>query len=107
MATTDAEALLVRHVRAGDASAWRQLIERYEGRLLAFVESRLRDRAAELVRAEVHIKTWQAFWETDIAKHSAIDAAKKLDMTVGAVRVAKCRVLARLNATILSLENTQ
>ena len=46
MATTDAEALLVRQVRAGDASAWRQLIERYEGRLLAFVDSRLRDRAA-------------------------------------------------------------
>ncbi|MGE5755620.1 MAG: RNA polymerase sigma factor, partial [Planctomycetaceae bacterium] len=46
MATTDAEALLVRQVRAGAASAWRQLIERYEGRLLAFVDSRLRDRAA-------------------------------------------------------------
>src|SRR5438309_5679339 len=46
MATTDAEALLVRQVRAGDASAWRLLIERYEGRLLAFVDSRLRDRAA-------------------------------------------------------------
>ncbi|MHC5544070.1 hypothetical protein ACYOEI_38075, partial [Singulisphaera rosea] len=28
MATTDAEALLVRQVRAGDALAWRQLIER-------------------------------------------------------------------------------
>jgi RNA polymerase sigma-70 factor (ECF subfamily) len=46
MPTTDAEALLVRQVRAGDARAWRQLIERYEGRLLAFVDSRLRDRAA-------------------------------------------------------------
>lgn len=46
MATTDAEALLVRQVRGGDAQAWRQLIERYEGRLLAFVDSRLRDRAA-------------------------------------------------------------
>ncbi len=46
MATTDAESLLVRQVRAGDASAWRQLIERYEGRLLAFVDSRLHDRAA-------------------------------------------------------------
>ncbi len=46
MPTTDAEALLVRQVRAGDAQAWRQLIERYEGRLLAFVDSRLRDRAA-------------------------------------------------------------
>src|SRR5512135_2214411 len=46
MATTDTDVLLVRQVRAGDASAWRQLIERYEGRLLAFVDSRLRDRAA-------------------------------------------------------------
>jgi RNA polymerase sigma-70 factor, ECF subfamily len=46
MATSDAEVLLVGQVRAGDALAWRQLIERYEGRLLAFVDSRLRDRAA-------------------------------------------------------------
>jgi len=46
MATTDAEALLVRQIRSGDAQAWRQLIEKYEGRLRAFVDSRLRDRAA-------------------------------------------------------------
>ena len=46
MAMTDTDALLVRQVRAGDAEAWRQLIERFEGRLLAFVDSRLRDRAA-------------------------------------------------------------
>src|SRR6476660_953096 len=46
MATTDTDALLVRHVRAGNAEAWHQLIERFEGRLLAFVDSRLRDRAA-------------------------------------------------------------
>jgi RNA polymerase sigma-70 factor, ECF subfamily len=44
--TTDAEKLLIRQVRAGDAQAWRQLIERFEGRLLAFVDSRLHDRAA-------------------------------------------------------------
>ena len=46
MAATETDALLVRQVRAGDAEAWRQLIERFEGRLLAFVDSRLRDRAA-------------------------------------------------------------
>src|ERR1700759_1457509 len=46
MATTETDALLVRQGRAGDALAWRQLIERFEGRLLAFVDSRLRDRAA-------------------------------------------------------------
>jgi RNA polymerase sigma-70 factor (ECF subfamily) len=37
---------LIQQVRSGDAPAWRLLIERYEGRLLAFVDSRLRDRAA-------------------------------------------------------------
>ncbi len=46
MATSDAETLLIGQVRSGDAPAWRLLIERYEGRLLAFVDSRLRDRAA-------------------------------------------------------------
>jgi RNA polymerase sigma-70 factor, ECF subfamily len=46
MAATETDTLLVRQVRAGDALAWRQLIERFEGRLLAFVDSRLRDRAA-------------------------------------------------------------
>ena len=46
MPTSDAEKLLIRQVRAGDAQAWRQLIERYEGRLLAFVDSRLHDRSA-------------------------------------------------------------
>ena len=46
MATTDAEKLLIRQVRAGDPQAWRQLIERFEGRLVAFVDSRIHDRAA-------------------------------------------------------------
>src|SRR4051812_40074428 len=46
MATTDAEKLLIRQVRGGDAQAWHRLIERYEGRLLAFVDSRIHDRAA-------------------------------------------------------------
>jgi RNA polymerase sigma-70 factor (ECF subfamily) len=46
MATTDAEKLLIRQVRASDARAWQELIERYEGRLLAFADSRLHDRAA-------------------------------------------------------------
>jgi RNA polymerase sigma-70 factor (ECF subfamily) len=46
MPTTEAERLLIRQVRAGDERAWHQLIERFEGRLLAFVDSRLHDRAA-------------------------------------------------------------
>lgn len=46
MATNEAEKLLIQQVRSGDERAWSQLIERFEGRLRAFVESRLRDRAA-------------------------------------------------------------
>src|SRR3954447_12586088 len=46
MPTTDADRLLIRQVRSGDKRAWEQLIERYEGRLLAFVDSRIHDRAA-------------------------------------------------------------
>lgn len=46
MATTEAERLLIQQVRAGDERSWQQLIERYEGRLIAFVDSRLHDRAA-------------------------------------------------------------
>jgi RNA polymerase sigma factor (sigma-70 family) len=61
-------------------------------------------RAAEQVRAEVHEETWQAFWETAVAGTSPADAAKKLGMTQGAVRVAKCRVLARLRTAVTEQE---
>ncbi len=39
------EKLLVDSIRGGDTNAWQQLIDRYEGRLLAFVGSRLVDRS--------------------------------------------------------------
>lgn len=41
MTTPDADSLLVERIRRGEGEAWNDLIERYEGRLLAFVESRL------------------------------------------------------------------
>ncbi len=40
-----AEGYLVERIRAGDADAWQALIDRYEGRLLAYTDSRLRNRA--------------------------------------------------------------
>jgi RNA polymerase sigma-70 factor (ECF subfamily) len=42
----DSDRLLVQQIRQGDARAWEDLIARYEGRLLAFVDRRLRDRPA-------------------------------------------------------------
>lgn len=46
MAETSPDLLLVEQIRAGKPEAWNSLIEQYEGRLLSFVESRLRKRAA-------------------------------------------------------------
>jgi RNA polymerase sigma-70 factor, ECF subfamily len=42
---SNADSLLIRRIRQGDADAWSELIDRYEGRLLAYVESRIRDRS--------------------------------------------------------------
>ncbi|MEX1094608.1 MAG: sigma-70 family RNA polymerase sigma factor [Planctomycetales bacterium] len=46
MTADEAERLLVERIRRGDAGAWEECIARFEGRLLAYVDSRLRDRAA-------------------------------------------------------------
>src|ERR671936_1377556 len=43
---SDSDRLLIQQIRQGDPRAWETLISRYEGRLLAFVQRRLRDRAA-------------------------------------------------------------
>ena len=42
---SESDRLLVQQIRQGNSQAWEHLIARYEGRLLAFVERRLRDRA--------------------------------------------------------------
>ncbi|MDA7950642.1 MAG: sigma-70 family RNA polymerase sigma factor [Pirellulaceae bacterium] len=42
---SEVEKLLIERIRQSDAAAWRDLIARYEGRLLAFAESRVGNRA--------------------------------------------------------------
>jgi RNA polymerase sigma-70 factor (ECF subfamily) len=41
---SQSDSLLIRRIRQGDADAWNELIAQFEGRLLAFVESRTRNR---------------------------------------------------------------
>jgi RNA polymerase sigma-70 factor, ECF subfamily len=43
---SESDSLLIDRIRGGEADAWNELIGRFEGRLLAFVETRLRDRSA-------------------------------------------------------------
>jgi RNA polymerase sigma-70 factor (ECF subfamily) len=43
--SSEADAYLVERIREGDADAWQALIDRYEGRLMAYTDSRIRNRA--------------------------------------------------------------
>src|SRR6266404_7119176 len=44
--SSESDRILVQQIRQGEARAWEHLIARYEGRLLAFVHRRLRDRSS-------------------------------------------------------------
>ncbi len=44
--SSEIDSLLITRIRSGDSDAWSDLIKRYEGRLLAFVDSRLSNRSA-------------------------------------------------------------
>lgn len=52
--------------------------------------------ALALIQAEFEDKTWQAFWLTTVDERSPADVAEELNMTPGAVRQAKYKVLRRL-----------
>ena len=56
--------------------------------------------AAEQVRDQVQQSSWQAFWMTAVQGEPAGQVAQRLAMSVGAVYVARCRVLARIKAVI-------
>jgi RNA polymerase sigma-70 factor, ECF subfamily len=45
-ASSQSDILLIERVRAGQSDAWQAVIDRFEGRLLSFVEHRARNRAA-------------------------------------------------------------
>jgi hypothetical protein len=60
--------------------------------------------ASERVRGEVRPQTWQAFWEVAVSGTSVAETAIKLEMTAGAVRVAKCRIIARLREVVAEME---
>jgi len=46
MTASSSEQHLIDRIRTGNSDAWQELIDRFEGRLLAFVNSRLRNRPA-------------------------------------------------------------
>ncbi len=60
--------------------------------------------AAKQVRDQVQHQSWQAFWMTAVQGEPAGRVAQRLKMSVGAVYVARCRVLARIRAVIAEAE---
>lgn len=63
-------------------------------------EQRVFDWACEKVRPEFEPNTWQAFWRTAVDQEKASGVATGLSISIGAVYIAKSRVIKRLQATI-------
>jgi RNA polymerase sigma-70 factor (ECF subfamily) len=60
--------------------------------------------AAEQVRSEFRESTWKAFWLTAVEGKDPSTTAEAVGISVGAVYIAKSRVMARLRAVIEEVE---
>ena len=67
-------------------------------------EQRIFHWAADQIRPEFQERSWQAFWQTAVAGEPTKQVAATLSMSLGAVYVAKSRVLARLKEQIEQIE---
>lgn len=89
MAASEADRQLVGRIRNGEADAWQQCIDLYEGRLLAFARTRLQDRSvAEDIVQETFMGFLKALpnyddrtplesWLFSIAAHKLIDFMRR------------------------------
>jgi RNA polymerase sigma-70 factor (ECF subfamily) len=59
--------------------------------------------AADEIRGEFTPTTWQAFWRTAVGGHAPRDVAAELGLSVGAVYIARSRVVARLRQRVEQL----
>lgn len=64
---------------------------------------RLLDVAAEQVRPTFEPTTWEAFWRTAVEGQSCQDVATALGISLGAVYIARSRVLSRLRDEVARL----
>ncbi len=60
-------------------------------------------RGRDLIRAEFQPLTWEACWKYAVENRSAEEVGKELGITANAVRIAKCRVFARLRKELEGL----
>jgi RNA polymerase sigma-70 factor (ECF subfamily) len=62
--------------------------------------ARLFEWACAQVRSEFQERTWNAFWRTAVEEKSGHEVAGQLQLTVGAVYIARSRVTARIREKI-------
>ena len=60
-------------------------------------------RALELMQTDFQPTSWKAFWECEVRGRGAAEVASELGISVGALYVAKSRVLARLRQELKGL----
>ncbi len=63
--------------------------------------------AAHEVRSEVRAVTWQAFQQTAVLGRRPEDVAAALEIPIGSVYTAKCRVVARIRAKVSELPHAE
>jgi RNA polymerase sigma-70 factor (ECF subfamily) len=63
--------------------------------------------AARRVRQDFREDTWRAFWLTGVEGQPIKQVAEVLGKTQGAVRIARCRVLARLREEVSGVEESE
>jgi RNA polymerase sigma-70 factor (ECF subfamily) len=99
-----------RQTPADGDPATRQLLEQYPGPDLtereweAQWQVQLLAWAHEQVRSTVSATTWQAFWRTAVEGQPGQQVAAELGLSVGAVYIARSRVLARLKERVRSAQ---
>jgi RNA polymerase sigma factor (sigma-70 family) len=67
-------------------------------------QRRLSAKAMERVKSEFQSSTWAAFWGTAVEGRTPLEVGTELQMSTGAVYVAKSRVIARLREEVKILE---
>ena len=61
--------------------------------------------AVDRIRCDFEDTTWQAFWQTSVADRESREVAEELGLSVGAVYIARSRVLARLRKEIEDVDD--
>ncbi len=100
----------IRPQATGDSDV-QELLERIpapDGAETAFFEVEYRRRifhwAADQIHGEFRPSTWQAFWLTAVEGQDARAASHAIGISVGAVYIARSRVMARIKSVIQEVE---